>query len=623
MKLISTYTLAATVMMAAPVAAQGILPYLPKHTIMAMSAPDLTTSIAEFQKMPLAKMWEEEEVQTFFADMMDMAKDSIDEGMAMAKEQHAAGMLPIDPEQLMKLRIDGGTLAVTSLGMSTSPFGPMPEFGLIAHIDFGQSAPTWNMLIQMGMAMMAAEAGDEMERTESKIGDISVISMTPADVPVKMGIHMAMVPGGILLGTLADDVKGIVTNMTNKTPALTTAPGYAAATKSLDTAGAELEMYMAPNGLIDFGMTALGMALEEEGMSQMVDMEGVERALQALGLRNLGTLAASTSYGNGKCTTKSALARNGSGTAATKSIDMSFLKWVPKDAVAFGSGTMNISSYYDRVVKAMQAYDENMANMMLGQLAQMEQAMGFKLRDDLIGSMGDHYITWSMPMSTISSTPEVAYLLKVTNPEKLVDSLKKISAMTDGAIEIEEGTKRGVKSYQLRINVDMDQGMAMGMGVNPFDMINPTFAFKDGYMVMGFSASDVKRVFKRMDREDNPKGDIRGNKEFMAVKDTIPANVTSVRFVDNKSDFESIYQLITGVLAFVPMPEDVPIDMSLLPDSETLTQHLFGTISYSKSDANGAMSVSSSPFGPEMLAVIAGVAAGVAGFAAFTVGEMR
>ena len=94
MKLISTCSVAAILTMAAPVAAQGILPYLPKDTLIAMTAPDISMSIAEFQQMPLAKMWAEEEVQTFFADVMAMAKEQIDEGMAMAKGMHEAGAFP-------------------------------------------------------------------------------------------------------------------------------------------------------------------------------------------------------------------------------------------------------------------------------------------------------------------------------------------------------------------------------------------------------------------------------------------------------------------------------------------------------------------------------------------------
>jgi hypothetical protein len=614
MKLISICSLTTIAMMAAPVAAQGILPYLPKDTMMAMSAPDLSMSIAEFQQMPIAKMWAEEEVQTFFADVMEMAQEQISEQMAQAKEMHEAGQLPIDPAELMKLRMDGFTLAVTKMSLSQTERGPMPKMGLIAHMDFGQSAPTWNNLIQMGLGLMAMQAGDKITRNDTNIGDVKMttIALTKSR-GLEMSLNIAMVPNGILIGTLTDDVKSIVENMTNKTPALTTAPGYAAATKQLDNAGAEAQFYMAPDPMVEFSLAALRAGIENESDLAMVDMDGVERAVQAMGMRNLGTMALATSYADGKCVSKSFHAKPQAGTAASTSVNTSFLKWVPKDAVSFSAGTVNVASLYDTILKGLQAYDPKFAEQALSQLAKIEGQLGFTIRGDLFGSLGDHYISWSMPMGTITSAPEVAMLMKVNNEEKLVGALKNLAALTQGMVEIEEGTKRGVKSYQVQVNFDPSQGM----GINVFDMIQPTFAFKDGYMVIGFSASDVKRVFKRMDREDEPKGDIRSNKEFMAVAGSIPEGVSSLSFTDWKTNFESMYQLATGMLAFVPMPEDVPIDMSLLPDSETLTRHLFASVSYTKSDANGTTTVNVSPFGPEtmlMLGGLAGVAAGTAAF---------
>ena len=614
MKLISICSLTTIALMAAPVAAQGILPYLPKDTMMAVSAPDMSMSLAEFRQMPLAKMWAEDEVQTFFADVMEMAKEQIDEQLKMAKEMHEAGNLPIDPAELMKLRMNGGTFAITQMGLSQTERGPMPKMGFVMHMDFGQSAPTWNMLIQMGLDMLGAQAGDQMERTDAQIGDVALITMAPKQARgLEMSLNIAMVPNGILIGTLTEDVKAIVANITSKTEVLTKAPGFMAANKQLDTTGAEVQFFMAPDPMVEFGMAALRTAIENESDLAMVDMDGVERAAQAMGLRNLGTMAASSSYVDGKSMTKTMHANPQVGTAASATVSTSFLKWVPKDAVSFSAGTLNVASIYDTMLKGLQAYDPEMAEQAMGHLAKMEEQLGFSIRKDLFGSLGDHYISWSMPMGTISSAPEVAMLMKVNNEEKLVGALKNIAALTQGMVEIEEGTKRGVKSYQVQVNVDPSQGM----GINVFDMIQPTFAFKDGYMVVGFSASDVKRVFKRMEREDDPKGDIRSNKEFMAIANAIPEGVSSLSFTDWKANFESLYQLATGVLAFVPMPEDVPIDMSLLPDSETLTKHLFAAVSYTKTDADGTTTVDSSPFGPETMLMIGAVAAVGAGAAAF------
>ena len=623
MNLISIRSLTALAALAAPAAAQGMLPYLPKKTMMAMTAPDLAASMAEMRQMPIAKMWAEDEVQAFVSDVMEMAMEQIDEGMDQMRAMHDAGMMPVSPDTLMKLRLQGFTLAVTEFELKMGEFEPFPKFGTLLHLDFGESAATWMPLVQMGLGMMQAEGGDLMTTTEWSIGDVKAVTMTPNMAPegFEMGLNVAMVPNGIVIGTLTDDVKDVVTNWVNKTPMLSQTAGYAAAAQMIDTDGAELHMFMAPDSVMSTGLNVLKTLSQMDEMAemQMLDFAGIERAMQAMGMSNFGTLGLSTTYKDGNAVTKAshAYSANSRTKGAKRPVDKKFLRWVPKDAVSFAAGSLDSTSIYDTIVKGMQAYNPDMAQMMLAQLAEMENQLGFSVRGDLLGSLGDHYISWSMPMGTITSAPEMAYLIKVNSEEKLIGALKNMAALSQGMVELEEATKRGLKSYQLLVNFDpMD-----GMGMNPFEMFQPTFAFKDGYMVMGFSASDVKRVFKRMDRDDNPKGDIRSNKEFMAVQDQFPEGITSMGFVDNKASFESTYQMATGMLAFVPMPEDVPVDMSMIPESETLTQHLSAGIYYTKSGANGSETVSISPFGPETWFTIGALGgAAAAGFMAFEQG---
>ena len=74
---------------------------------------------------------------------------------------------------------------------------------------------------------------------------------------------------------------------------------------------------------------------------------------------------------------------------------------------------------------------------------------------------------------------------------------------------------------------------------------------------------------------------------------------------------ESMYQIATSMLALVPIGEDVPINTQLLPDASVLTKHLFPAVSFTKMDANGSESVSTSPFGPEV-GLLVGASVGAA-----------
>jgi len=601
----------------APVFAQSsILPYLPADTVMAVSVPDLPTSVREFAHMPLAKMWAEEEVQTFFADALRMAKQHIDQGLAQAREMHKAGQLPVDPDKLMNLRLNGGTFAVTRLAIAADGPHVHPRIGLVFQLDFGDSAEQWFGLVRTGLTMMEMQAKDRMVKAEGKVGDVTLLSFTPAEANGgEMGLNVAMVKSSLIVGTLKDDVRAVIENMAKGAPVLTATDRYKNCAKHLLTAGAECEMFVRVDPFIDFVIEGLRVAATLKQELQMVDVDGIGRAVAALGLRGIQAIGSTSTYQDGKCVHKSYTAapaadRKGLLAGVGKKLDTSFFRWVPKDAVSFSATTMDAMGIYDGLVGALRAYDPKMAEQGLGKLAEVEQQLGFSIRDDLFGSIGDTLILWSMPMGTIMQAPELAILIKVNNQERIVKVMKSVAKLTEGKIEIEESEKRGVKAYSVKLNLDMPNGM----GWNPLDSFSPTFAFKDGWLVSGFSAGDIKRAFQRMEREDDPKGDIRGNKEFAGCAGKLPPDLQAVSFTDWKASFESYYQLVTGVLPFLPVREEIPFDMSQLPEAATLTKHLFGSVSWSAVGADGFETTSISPFGPEvmLIAIPVGVAAGVA-----------
>ncbi|MFO1076544.1 MAG: hypothetical protein U1E73_02325 [Planctomycetota bacterium] len=603
----NSVSFAALALVLAPIRAQdSIVPYLPKDTIFVAAAPNLSAMAAEFDKMPLAKMWHEQEVQTFLADALEFAKAQFDKGLDQARQAHAQGELPVDPDDVLKLTIGGVTTALTHLEITNGDHGPMPKLGFVVHLDFGSSGATWKKLLDMGLGMLEGQIGNHATKTESEIGGIKLVSLMPNEAGAPdMGINVATLPNGVLFATLPGDIKSILEGMQSKTKVLGAADSFKQLSEHVKASDAGLQSFINIDPMVQFGIQALRIGTEMNPELGEIDVDGVERAIDAMGLRHIGSISGSSNYENGRSVTRMVhLAGKPDSTAATKAIDVSFLKWVPKDAVGFSAWTWDPANGYDALVKGINAYDPKIAANLFDRLAKLEEQLGFKIRDDLFGALGDSGMTWSMPVSTIASMPETAFLLKVKNEQSLVKVLKNASQLSNGMVEFEEGEKRGIKVFTIRVNFDPTRGM----GTNPFDLITPTFTFKNGYLVMGFTVGDVKRVLQRMDREDDPKGDIRGNKEFAAVASTIPSTVTSLSFTDWKTNFESFYQLATGLLALVPIGEDVPIDMSLLPDAATLTQHLFASVSYSTPIPGGTESVDVSPFGPEVGLGIAAVA---------------
>ncbi|MFO1054170.1 MAG: hypothetical protein U1F36_18285 [Planctomycetota bacterium] len=630
-RFLGTALLPAALLATAAATAQGPLAKaLPSDTILYLAMPDLDTSLAEFQATPLAKIWHEQQVQDFFAGVMKLGQAKWDEAMAQAREAHKNGMLPFDPDELVKMRIHSASFAVTKMDLAMPDAGnePLPHFGLVAHLDFGDSAPIWQNVIQTGLAMLQGQAGDELSVTQSEIAGAHLTVLKPAEMPdFPMGLHLAFVGNSLVLTSLDEDANTVLTAMAgNAKQSLATSDGFKRASSKLHYQGAEMEFYMRPGAMLDFASNVLHMASEHApGFPPMLDVDGIDRAVAALGLRSFDAIGATWNYDNERAVSDSYVsmpldARRGLTAGASKPLDMGFLKWVPKDAVSFSASRLGFGNVYSSLVDALRAYNKDLAEQMLGHLAKMEENLGLSLEKDVFGALGDEVVSWSMPMAGMTAAPEMAYIIKVNNEEGLLKSLQKLASMSRGVVSIDKAERRGTTYWHIQLN--LDDMMPMG-GMNPLAAFTPTFAFKNGYLVGGLSTMDVRRASERMDREDDPKGDIRSNPEFKPYAQQIPAGATAVSFTDWKTSFDGIYQIVSAAMAFIPFSDDVPIDPALLPESSTFTKHLFGSLSYSSDSPDGVYSHSVGPFGPEMIVILGG--AGIAGVATFAAvrGEFR
>ncbi len=595
---------------------------LPADTIAFVSFPDLKQSFQEFQQMPLAKMWREDQVQDFFADALKLAKDSWNQGLDQARQQYQAGALPFDPDELLKARLESMSFALTGLGVTpVEDADPMLKIGVVAYLDFGTTAPIWNNVLTTALDMMTQQAGDEMKRSLREVGGTQLHVFEAAKQPeVDASLNVAFVGTGVLIGTQTADVEGMLTRMQSKEAGLTAAPAYQAVAKKLDTQGAEAELYVRPGVAMDSLLNILKTARDTEpDFPSQISPEGIDRAITALGIRSIEAVGMTSSYENGRCVTHSfsaipKAARTGLTACDAGTLDMGFLRWIPADAVSFQAGRVDLPHIYDSLSAALMAYDPKLGARLLEHLGKMEEQVGISLQKDLFGAFGNQYAFWQMPMAAFGAFPEMALIAQVKDPDQLVHTLQTIAQLSEGSITVETVERRGITVHQIRF--DLDLGAGAPMTFNPADMFTPTIGFKDGYMVVGLSTGDVKRAFARMEREDDPSGDIRSNPEFAPCLKQIPSEgLSALSFTDWKSMFESYYQMVTSVLAFIPPNENIPFDLSLLPDSSTLTQHLFAAVSWSKETDEGTVVESISPFGPELVVLGGTLGLGAVGFA--------
>ncbi|MCC6671352.1 MAG: hypothetical protein IT458_09845 [Planctomycetes bacterium] len=609
-------------LLAAPVVAQKstLKRALPEGTILMVTMPDLDATMAKIDQVPLMRMWKEGEVQDFFAEARKRLDQEWKQALMQAAELHKQGVIPFAPEELMKLRVHGMSAALTKLGVEQTGSGPMPSVGIVLHLEMGESMPIWKKVLDYGMGQLEARAQGMLTRSESKVGDLTLVSLqTPFS---SMSLNWAYVGSGLVFGTLPDEVKSVLGALAGNKDVLTASANYKAAAKHVSSQGAEMEFFFQPGPVFDFAMQALRLAAENApDFPPELDIDGVERAIDALGLRSIVSMAGTFSYENGRSVGRSFThapqpQRKGFFAGSHRPLDMSFLPWVPKDAVSVSASTFDVTAIYDGLMAAVKAYDPKVHQHLEAMMKPYEEQIGVNLREDLFGALGDSYVAWSMPMATITNPPEGAYLVKVKDQERLLKALNALTKMSQGVVSLDSVDRQGTQMHVLRLRFEELGGMGGGGGLNMLGGFSPTFAFKKDFLVAGFSGSDVKRALDRMDRAPDAKdgkGDVRNNAEFSAFLAKMPKEgIEAVSFTDWKSTFEGYYQGLTSVLAFLPIDNDeIPLDLQLLPDQSSLTKHLFGAMGWTRSDGEGFTSYSEGPWGPETLILIGGTALGV------------
>lgn len=615
-----TATCFATLVANAPAQRSNLKRALPPDTIAFVTLPDLDKSVQELMDMPMLRMWRQKEMQDFLAPALAELDKQWQKGLEQAKAMHEQGAVPFAPDDLLQLRVYGASFALTKFKIGFNDGEPAPDIGILVHMDFGPSAPMWKKVIDFLLSQVEARAGDNLAKSTSEAGGCKITSWVAEGQPTSL--NLAWLGDGIVFGTQTAEVGAALAALSDKKDVLTSSPTYKAVAANVQNPGAEVEMFMNLDAMYRGLFEVLGaVKANTNDFPEEFDIDGLDRALTALGMRSVKAIGVTSTYEGNKSVSKAytlapAPERKGLMADGSKNLDLACLNWVPKKATSCSATTLNVTAVWDSLVNALKAYNENMAEGLLAQLGEMEQQIGFSIREDLCGAFGSQMLSWTTPMQGIpglggGSLINGLFLVQMKDQDRLLKCLKGIKDVAGGAVEFDSNTRDDLTTYYLKFNVDLPGNLP----INPLDMIQPVFGFQSGYMVLGFSRPDVRKTIAAMVANQTEADSIRGNKEFAAMLAQLkPDRLTSVSFSDNRASFDNVYELAYSFSYMVP--EDFPLDVQKLPDEGMfLSQHLFPSTSYSYTDGNGFLSTSTGPFGPELvaLALAVGFGAGVGG----------
>lgn len=575
---------------------------LPPETLIYAAFPDIQQSAKDFEGMPLMKLWREEEVQEFVAKPLAMLPALFAQGTKFLASALEEAGVPLKVEEILALRPGGLFYAVIG------PGGPGEPIRFAGAIQVGGEVAPLERLVGMGLGMLQAQKeqmGEALAGVKSL--ELAGAKAVVADTTTQGGPFSSFTlayRGGLFLMASSEALARQILGPDPET-SLAKDKTFRHCFSKLRALGAEAELFIRPAGILQALEAALP-ALPVPELAQFLEEFGpkIQAGLAASGLKGLEAIALSSTYIDGKAAWDSftlapaprkGLLALGDGAA----LDLGHLAWVPKDAAGLSMGILPMNGLLDTLLGIATAVDEQAGQMAAVQLGLLKEQIGVDIKADLLDLLGGEFIYFSGNMNNITSAPPMTLLLQVKDQEKFLNSLETLLGLTQGAVTLSATKDPGTGQALWRVELDASLFGDAVMGFNPAALLQPTFAFQEGFWVLGLTPRDVRRTLAQM--QGKAKGDIRENPAVAALLKELPEKVTGLSYSDTRGTIETFYTMGQGLLGLVPLPRELPLDLALLPGGDTVGKHFFPGTSYQVTLADGFLSRGTSSFGPEVL----------------------
>ncbi len=586
--------------------AEGLARYLPADAVLVFSLPDLAGTLQDCRSLPLWQMAREKEVSDFLAQPLKQMHEWIEVGRKSSAQ--ASG---IDFGPLLETKFRGIEVGIARLRFPET--GGPPEFAVAARVDAGADFPKVKAILDRLREKVPPEKA--VVRDESVGGkSFTVIRPKPgADSPAAAvfwsaegtAVHLAMgTPGS----SFPEEFLGRVAGGT-ASPSLASDPEFRACTSRVGNAGSEMRLFVRVAPILDAGIKGLSLAPAGK-LPAFLQPQGLRAALSALGLDGLRALAWSStaagdhsvneSYVLAPSPRKGLLALGGEGAA-----DLALLERVPKEADSFSVGCVKMGELWDTLFRALGALSAETEQKVAGELARFEEKNGVNLRKDLLGSIGETYLMYSLPAKNMmmGGPPDVTLMMPLRDAAAFDKAARALSdaLVGTGMVALKEADLEGtkVRSFSVKMDGGGSQGPFGGMPFNPFVAINPAYAVKGDLLIASLSRQGLQKAVRRLAQTGGEGGaSVEGYRRFAGK---LPKGASGVAYSDPRETVGLVYTTVTSFLPLAAAGRDLPFDLNSLPPAEAIKKHLFGGLSYSKSDKDGLYSCSFSPWGVDTL----------------------
>jgi tetratricopeptide (TPR) repeat protein len=521
---------------------------VPAETILLVKCSGVNELLEDSRSLDLMKIWAEEEVQAFFADLKAMIPKMLEGG-------GEGWDFPFkEVWNLFK-----GEVSVAFTGrMTIFQEGAAPSTAIAA--DMGGNKEAFMGTINGMMDMLSAQAGLERGSFEYRGFDIHFIGM-----PKRRLVLCYTTMQNLFLTTLNRYfMQDIIDCRLDEKPVLAGVSSFA---HSLERVGGK-----AVDAIAFLNLKPLLNVVEPlcpYEIKEWVDM---------LGLAGIDAVClASTIEGGGA---RDSLFINCPGekkglmkAIAPHPVSFNNIRRTPQDAIYFADMVFDPELLMKEIDHFVQKAIPEYYGEFRGGLEMMKRETGFDLERDILAPIGSE-VSFYVGMSQtggMTVIPDMILSVALDDEQGFLHLLNRVLAMAEGEIQISESNFKG---KTLRHFSMPHEGMP----------IAPTFTIEEGCLLFAASPITLKKHLNWIDKGGPGLDQSPAFREAMAG---LPEGVSGLEYVDLRRLVEMGYGAAAPFIPALLAEADLPLDPGLLPMTETISQHISNAMSYMAVDEDG------------------------------------
>ena len=515
---------------------------VPDHTFLTVSLNDIAKSKAEFGRTGIWRLWREPEVQQFLAPALQFLDAQIEQ--AEKDLGHPIrGML-----DLIRGQVGIALIEADPSGQS------IPDVVLL--VDFGEGVAEFRKVHDK----LIAGHGEELELQMLEHEGVAYQTMvTPMGIEVAVGYlgnALAICSRPERMTSVIDGFKGNGQNV------LANGSTYKKVVEHTQGSAAFLSVFFNMEGVLSyFGEQMDPMTLRVLEVTGLSSVRGLGMTSRFVGEGVRDTFFA---YAPGEKKGMMEIFYTGSGDATR------FLPRVPANAFWASAGSANWALMLDKIMEMAGEVDPAFREQIAEGIGQFEDQMGIDLMEDLLKPMGDDIALYAALPDGGGLIPDVVLMTRLKDPGRFLGSL---SRMVDQARRMTEDHRR----YQVEhrrmefmgkeihyVHVSHSRG-------DPFP-VTPCFTLDGDIFVMALYPQVLKDFIAR--GKDSPS--ILTRPDFVRVRRGLPENLASIEYMDFQAGIKLLYGSLVPLAQMMGKDSNIPMDVALLPRSQTVAKHLFG-----------------------------------------------